>query len=141
MNNTSTTPKELQWVKVRAACSLLDMFNSLQAGVQSDVEEAQELFKNRNDIRFEFCSQSNRQFYATRMDDPIIPIGESVVFTLTKDNIIVSARDNMGTKELFSVTISLDDDGNCKFLKDGESKSLESWQVRRKALESLLFRA
>ena len=97
MNNTSTTPKELQWVKVRAACSLLDLFNSLQAGVQSDVEEAQELFKNRNDIRFRLL-QSNREFYATRMDDPIIPIGESVVFTLTKDNIIVSARDNISTR-------------------------------------------
>lgn len=130
---TDKVPKELDWVKERAECSLLGIFQSLQAGVEADVREMKELFKARAGLRFEFHAHNNHQFSVTRMDDPNLPIGESVSFVMGAHDITVHSRDHAGSKKLFSATVTLDDDGNCKLLIDGAS--LEQWQVRRRALE------
>jgi hypothetical protein len=60
---------------------------------------------------------------------------KSIIFSLTGHAIEV--RDFRG-KELFDVTLTFNDEGECKL--NVQEKELELWQVRRMALEELLFR-
>jgi len=46
-------------------------------------------------------------------------------------------RDDKGI-EMFAVTLNFSDDGECELNVDGERR--EFWQVRRMALEDLMFR-
>ena len=132
----SDTPKELDWVNVRASCSLLSMFRSLEVAVITDVEAAQSL-PGGNPDRFKFQSHSGKSFSVTRMLDHSVPIGDAVVFSCEKDAIHVQWREYSSTTPMFTATVTLDNDGNCKF-RVGD-QSLEQWQVRRMALEKLLF--
>lgn len=137
MTDVSETPKELRWVKERSACSLSNIFKALESGVRADTEDVQALQPEGLQLHFEFQSQSNKQFSVTRIDDPRVHVGESVVFSLGKDSIVVETRDNSSNNKMFSATITLDDDGNCKLRV--QDKTLEQWQVRRMALERLFF--
>jgi hypothetical protein len=138
MMNSSNTPKDLNWVQARVECSLLKVFQSLQAGVQSDVNDMQPMLPTDGRIRLEFNIHNVNTFSVSRIDSSSgFVVGESVVFNLSAETIDVHLRDNKENRKLFSAAITLDDDGNCK-LKVGEN-SLEQWQVRRTALERLFF--
>jgi hypothetical protein len=113
------------------------VFQSLQEGVSSDVEDMKSLSQGGR-FSFELSVHSNKTFSVNRIDESMgFPLGESVVFNLGSDAIGVHLRDNKENREMFSAAITLDDDGNCK-LRVGD-KSLEQWQVRRMALEPLFF--
>jgi hypothetical protein len=58
-----------------------------------------------------------------------------VIFSLAEHAIVV--KDEAGA--MFEVTLTFSDEGECKL--HIHQKELESWQVRRKALEELLFRS
>jgi hypothetical protein len=140
MMNTLVTPKDLNWVKERAACSLFKVFQSLQAGVEADVRDMQALVEPGIYLKFEFHCHTNQEFSVTRFDDPTLPtVGESIVFSLGRDKITVQTRISSGTREFFVATITLDNEGNCKLLVKDEAP-LEQWQVRRMALEPLFFK-
>jgi hypothetical protein len=62
-------------------------------------------------------------------------VHKSVIFSLAEHAILV--RDHKG-KEIFEVTLTFNDEGECRLnVKD---KERDLWQVRRMALEELLFR-
>jgi hypothetical protein len=129
------TPKELDWVKERAACTLINMFRSLEAAVSADIETAQSISGGRPVLKF--ASHSGKTFSVTRMFEPNLPFGESVAFICEQDAINVQWRDSKSNTPMFEATVTLDNDGNCKF-RVGE-QTLEQWQVRRLALEKLVF--
>jgi hypothetical protein len=62
-------------------------------------------------------------------------VQRSVIFTLAEHAILV--RDGIGSP-MFDVTLTFDDAGKCQLSVNGEQR--DSWQVRRMALEELLFR-
>ena len=62
-------------------------------------------------------------------------VRKSVIFSLTEHAILV--QDDKG-KPMFDVTLTFNDDGDCKLHVN--EQELDFWQVRRMALEELLFR-
>jgi hypothetical protein len=59
----------------------------------------------------------------------------SVIFSLADHAILV--RDDQGN-QLFEVTVTFDDSGKCRLKVNAEERDF--WQVRRMALEELMFR-
>ena len=123
---------EKDWVTARSLCSLPNVFKDLRLQVDEDV-------KTRNALR---PKNSPYQFSVTEKGDEFTVLLEagdvrrSVIFTLTGHAILV--RDSRG-KDVFDVTLTFNDEGECRL--NVQEKERELWQVRRMALEELLFRS
>ena len=123
---------EKDWVTARSLCSLPNIFKELRLQVEEDV-------KTRNALR---PKNSPYQFSVTENGDGFTVLLEasdvrrSVIFSLTQHAILV--RDSRG-KDVFDVTLTFNDQGECRL--NVQEKERELWQVRRMALEELLFRS
>ncbi len=131
---------KFDWVTARSSCSLANVFKTLRLQVEEDV-------KTRNGLRpanspYEFSiADSNGGFAVVlkgkdlKADDlEAKDVQRSVIFTQAEHAIQV--RDGIGSP-MFDVTLTFDDAGACKLNVNGESRDF--WQVRRMALEELLF--
>ena len=130
-------PKTLDWVRVRAECSLHQMFIALREVIDSDVKSIQARDQR---VQYKLMQPADGKLVVsrTRNDGGIIS-GESVVFELIGDQ-AVRVKEGRTEQVLFSVKPTVTSTGECKFHVDGESLPLYAWQVSRKALESLFFR-
>jgi len=123
---------KFDWVTARSACTLPKVFKDLRLHVEQDV-------KTRNDLRlknaaYEFAvGESENGFKVVLKSDAV---NLAVTFTLAEHAILV--RDNAGTS-MFDVTLNFTEKGECKLMVSGEER--EMWQVRRMALEDLMFRS
>jgi hypothetical protein len=125
------TPK-FDWVTKRFLCSYPNIFKALRLDVEEDV-------KTRNALRpdhspYEFSVTENGNEFTVVLEAKTLH--QSVVFSLAEHAILV--RDDKG-KDMFEVTLMFNNEGECR-LKVNE-KERELWQVRRMALEDLLFRS
>jgi|HubBroStandDraft_6_1064221.scaffolds.fasta_scaffold614201_2 hypothetical protein len=125
-------PITLDWIHERAKCSLPVVFKELEQGVRDDVEAIQKLFPE-DPARYAITGGRNR-FTVSVVRDPMSSlISDQVGFELSKDRITIH-----GTNDVtFTAELTLNRDGRCK-LRVGEDE-LEQWQVRRRALEKLIF--
>lgn len=122
-------PEQFDWVKARAACSVLHVFNELRIGVEEDVR------------RMNSTSVSGESQFAVRANT----IGDYFVVFRT-DNAGLKVEFNCEMKHItvasgsrnFIVTLTLNNEGRCKLRIDGGDE-LEQWQVRRMMLEDLFF--
>ncbi|MGO9338737.1 MAG: hypothetical protein ACLPY1_14650 [Terracidiphilus sp.] len=120
------------WVAGRSDCSLPKVYRTLMAEVEEDV-------KVRNALRpdlapYEFSIEEKLDSFAVHLRAS--EFHRSVTFVLEEHAIVV--LDNSGN-QMFEVTLSFTDDGKCRM--NAKQQSRESWQVRRMALEDLLFRS
>lgn len=123
-------PTNLDWVTARAECSLYKMFKELRNGVKQDVAKRNELRQEGERVRFEMGAESGKGFSVFREG----PTGtEAMDFFFENTEIRVADPNNV----LFRMTVTVSNDGRCKFVVDG--KELEQWQVRKMALEKLFF--
>ena len=121
---------KFDWVTGRSACTLAKVFTALRLQVEEDV-------KTRNDLRpdnspYKFSVAENVGSFSVFLEGKDLHM--SVVFNLTEHAILV--HDENGNS-MFEVTLTFTDAGQCKLRANGEER--ESWQVRRMALEELLF--
>lgn len=121
-------PQELNWVPIRHACTIVQMFRELQVGVEKDVDEANKVRELSPAIAFRVISKSSDTFVVVENS------GARVKFSLHEDAIEI--LDEMST-QTFIVRHTLTDEGRCKFVIGQDE--LEQWQVRKRALESILF--
>jgi hypothetical protein len=124
------TPKS-DWVTKRSLCTFPNIFKTLKVQVEEDV-------KTRNDLRpdnspYEFSMADNGDEFTVLLQAK--DFQSSVIFSLAEHAIVV--RNDKGTK-MFEVTLTFSDEGECKL--HVHEKEVEFWQVRRRALEELLFR-
>ena len=122
---SNSIPAELDWVTARSECSLHKMFKELKIGVTEDVNRRNAARKEGERVRFQVLPMPGG-FSAFREDSKG---GTSIDFTLSNNLITVTDGESMN----FTVSITLNNEGRCKFLVAG--KELEQWQVRRMALE------
>ena len=121
---------KFNWVTGRFQCSLAAVFKELRLEVEEDV-------KTRNGLRlpssaYEFSiADSDGAFTVTLQAKEI---QKSVVFKLAEHAILV--RDDQGNSK-FDVTLAYSDDGKCRLRVNQDER--EYWQVRRMALEDLMF--
>jgi hydroxymethylpyrimidine pyrophosphatase-like HAD family hydrolase len=121
---------KFNWVTGRFHCSLAAVFKELRLEVEEDV-------KTRNGLRlanapYEFSiADSDGAFTVTLQAKEV---QKSVVFKLAAHTILV--RDDKGETK-FEIHLAFSDDGQCRLRVD--QKEREYWQVRRMALEDLMF--
>jgi hypothetical protein len=122
---------KFDWVAQRSACSLPKIFKELRLEVEEDV-------KTRNALRpqnspYEFSVTEDGADFAVLLRAK--EARKSVTFSLAEHAILV--RDDKGN-QMFEISLTFGDDGKCKLHVDKEERDL--WQVRRMALEELMFR-
>jgi len=123
-------PKKFDWVTERSSCSLPKVFHTLLLQVEQDV-------KTRNALRpqnspYEFSIEENGSDFKV-----VLAAGELrnlVIFTLAEHGILVRGGEG---NQMFEVTLNFSVDGKCHLVVNDQQ--LDSWQVRRMALEELFF--
>ncbi len=129
-NQLEKDKSKFNWVSERSSCSLPKVFQALRAQVEEDV-------KTRNGLRpknspYEFSvEEAGSDFRVVFVSGDV---RKSVTFSLAEHGILV--RGDKG-EQMFEVGLTFTDDGQCQLIVN--EKHLESWQVRRMALEELLF--
>jgi hypothetical protein len=128
-NGQANQPK-FDWVSQRFACSLPAIFKTLRLQVEEDV-------KKRNNLRpkfavYEFSVADHDDGFAVTLEANNVK--KVVSFRLAEHAILV--RNDLG-EPMFDVTLSFNHQGECQMNVNKER--LDFWQVRRLALEDLLF--
>lgn len=122
-------PEELNWVKARANCSIEKVFAGLHDGVQEDLKEANSLQPTGTQKFRVIPDEDGRAFTVRRGEN----INQFVNVLLENGAIVVVTA--QGQEKRFKV--GLNDEGRCQLRSEG--KDFEQWQVRKLALEDLLF--
>ena len=130
-------PSDFDWVTVRAGCSALNMFGLLKQEAEKNVEAMKAAPATKPQ-----ASESPLRFFDNGTSFGVVRrrhIGEvGVRFSLYGDEISVESL-GFGLEGNFTATLTLNDDGECRFLVGG--KTLDRWQILRRALEPLFFMA
>ena len=123
---------KVDWVTKRSLCSLPNVFKELRLQVEEDVKTRNALRPNNSP--YEFSVEANGDNFAVLLKAK--DVHRSVIFSLAEHALLV--RDDKD-KIMFEVTLSFNDQGDCRLRVNGEEREL--WQVRRMALEGLLFQS
>jgi hypothetical protein len=122
---------KFDWVAERSACTLPKVYRQLLADVEQDV-------KKRNDQR---PANSPYEFSMEEKGTEFSVILQAADFrraiTFRYEDHAITVMDASGN-QMFEVTLLFTDDGKCRLKAKEENR--DSWQVRRMALEDLLFR-
>ena len=119
------------WVTTRSSCSLPNVFKALRLQVEEDVKTRNALRPNNSPYKFSVADNGSDFSALLEARD----VNRSVMFSLAEHAILV--RDEKGDP-MFEVNATFSDEGECRLKVNGEERAL--WQVRRMALEELLFR-
>ncbi|MGA6979966.1 MAG: hypothetical protein WCC95_16800 [Candidatus Sulfotelmatobacter sp.] len=132
-NGSNTHDKEkatFDWVTRRSSCSLPAVFKELRAEVEQDVNTRNGLRPNYAPYEFSIADQDGSFSVFLKAKE----LQMTVMFVLGEHGIQV--RDDKGIA-MFDVTLSFNECGECRLKVDGAER--EYWQVRRMALEDLMF--
>ncbi len=126
------TPKDhdFDWVKARLECSLFDEFVCLRSLIEKNVKQRQDALPPKSRFSFQFKRDGLHEFSAIRYRCQ----SDAVTFSVSQEcsHILVQ-----GSTKSFRLTVTLNDDGECRFRINGEKEEYLSWQVARKSLEDL----
>jgi hypothetical protein len=130
-NKTQNAAPQFNWVTECSSCTLPKVFYVLRQQVEEDV-------KTRNSLRpelapYEFSIVEDINEFKVVL--AAAEVRESVIFALGYNTIAI--RDDKG-HSMLDITATFSEDGKCKLYVDAEPR--EFWQVRRMALEGLMFR-
>jgi hypothetical protein len=119
------------WVTERAGCSLRDALLRLQRETEKDVEVRNAL--RPEGVKYQFSLAPNPDAFVVSLSAFTLP-SNSVCVRLEDAHVVVydSAR-----KEMFRASITLNDEGECRFLIEDKERTF--WQFRRRAFERLFF--
>jgi hypothetical protein len=121
---------KFDWVTQRSACSLPKIFKELRVQVEEDVKARNALRPNNSPYEFS-VEEKGADFMV------LLKAKEAqrfVLFHLAEHTIVV--RDDKGDP-MFEVTVTFNEAGECRLHVN--DKEREMWQVRRMALETLMF--
>jgi len=121
---------KFDWVTARSSCSLPKVFKELRLQVEADVKTRNALRPNNSP--YEFVMAENGDDFTVLLEAK--EVHKSVIFSLAAHAIL--ARDDKGN-QMLEVTLTFSDEGKCRLHVNKEEREL--WQVRRMALEELLF--
>jgi len=124
------TPK-FNWVNERSSCALPKVFKALTLQVEEDVKTRNALRPNNSPYEFSVVEHGGEFTVLLEAKD----VRKSVIFSLAEHAILV--QDDKGNP-MFDVTLTFNNEGECRLTVNGDERDF--WQVRRMALEELLFR-
>ncbi|MGA8273823.1 MAG: hypothetical protein WB919_19830 [Candidatus Sulfotelmatobacter sp.] len=131
-NDNKAQNGKFDWVTQRSSCSLPNVFKDLRSQVEQDVKTRDSLRPNY--APYEFSVSDVDAGFRVLLKAKELEM--AVTFILAEHAILV--RDDKGV-EMFQVTLTFNDRGECKLNVNGEERDF--WQVRRMALEDLMFRS
>lgn len=126
-------PQELNWVRLRAECSINMIFEQLIVGVEEDCKVFNEVYQSNALTAYRVYVNSGRDVFGISCE---LDSRRVVKFYRGRDRI--EAKNEL-TQESFTFTLTLDDEGRCKLKLTASGEELEQWQIRRRALEGVLF--
>ena len=129
--NRQNANAESSWITERSACSLPKVFSTLRSQLELDVHTRNSLRPNYAPYEFSIGEDTNAITVRLQAEQ----LQKSIVFALADHAITV--RDDQGNR-MFEVTVTFDDAGKCRLMVNAAER--EFWQVRRMALEDLMFR-
>jgi hypothetical protein len=121
---------KFDWVIERSACTLPKIFAALRQQVEEDVKTRNGLRPNNAPYEFSLAEDIDEFTVLLKAKD----VQRSITFSLAEQ--AISVRDDKGNP-MFQVTLTFNDKGECKLHANEQER--EFWQVRRMALEGLLF--
>jgi hypothetical protein len=122
---------KFDWVTERSACTLPKVFAALRQQIEEDVKTRNGMRPNYAAYEFSLAEDIDKFIVFLKAKD----VQRSVTFTLADH--AISVKDDQDNP-MFQVTLTFNDLGECR-LHAGEQER-EFWQVRRMALEDLMFR-
>ena len=129
---------DFDWVTARHHCSVPNEFARLRSFVENNCATRRECLGVGASVQFSF-ENGDRDIFSVTRTQPEGRYGEAhrVKFLLRHDHIAVVDTWRDQTQQM-TLTLTLNDDGECRFLIDGEGEYLR-WQVARRALCPLFF--
>lgn len=124
-------PSKFDWVTERSSCSLPKIFLILRQQVEADVKARNGLRPENSPYEFSVADKGSDFMVVLTANDS----NRSVTFTLAEKAIVVLNHEG---EKMFEITLTFTEKGECKLNVNKEER--ESWQVRRMALEDLMFR-
>jgi len=121
---------KFDWVVERSACTLPKVFAALRQQVEQDVKTRNGLRPNNAPYEFSLAEDIDEFTVLLKAKD----VQRSITFKIVEQ--AISVRDDKGNP-MFQVTLTFNDKGECKLHANEQER--EFWQVRRMALEGLLF--
>ncbi|HEY5176290.1 MAG TPA: hypothetical protein VII95_12075 [Terriglobales bacterium] len=118
------------WVSARGACSIRKVFEQLKLGAMDDVRAINAL---RAGLVCDMADNSTGDFFSVFREGNG---SRTVKFSSASDDEITITN---STGMNLRVTLTLNNQGDCKLRIVGKDEELEQWQVRRMALEELFF--
>jgi hypothetical protein len=135
-NNEGHKEKQkFDWITQRHSCSLPNIFKELRLQIEQDVKTRNSLRPNNAPYEFSIADNDDGFRVVLKANNNEKELEMAVRFVLGEHAIVV--KDDKGV-EMFEVTLMLNNLGECQLNVDGEPR--EYWQVRRMALEELMFR-
>ena len=131
-NNPGKEKATFDWVTQRSSCTLPAIFRELRSQVEQDVNTRNGLRPSYVPYEFSIADQEGGFKVLLKAKD----LQMAVAFLLAEHSILI--RDDKESP-MFDITLAFDDQGQCKLKVNGEDR--EFWQVRRMALEELMFRS
>jgi hypothetical protein len=122
---------KFDWVAQRGACTLPKVFKTLRLDVEADVKERNALRPDNSPYEFLVVESGDNFSVVLEAKE----LQRSVKFCLEDHAILV--LDHNGN-HMFEIILLFDDQGNCRMKAKEENR--DPWQVRRMALEDLMFR-
>jgi hypothetical protein len=134
MTEANKKPPNFDWVSARQDCSLKEVFEALRLGIREDVETRNSALPDNPDKATLKTAEHGKTIRVYWQDmyqqfDHLF-----VEFALTAQSLTARDDENL----LFEASIGLNDEGDCKVYILG--KQYDLWQIRRKALEQLMFK-
>ena len=133
------SPKEpdFDWVTARWECSLQNEFEKLRKGAEENVKARKYLMLSDSPVEFSFDQSPENQFEVSRSPTRgFAGKKHDVIFCLRHDHICI--QDHFRNKTLV-LTVTLNNDGECRLQIKGQEGEFLGWQVLRTALEGILF--
>jgi hypothetical protein len=130
--NERKAMEDFNWVDALSHCSLERAFERLKVQVGEDVKQRKDQLKKDSANYTVELWPDGSSFAVAVVGNGIKNMG--VKFLLADKAIEVR---NAEDKTMFEATLTLNDDGECRLMVNGQEK--EFWQFRKLTLEKLLF--
>ena len=123
------------WVTARYNCSPSKEFHHLMTLVKENCMVLNRCLPEEHSYHYKFQNKDSDNFSVERTESPM---GKCVVgFALKTDGILVGGSDSKPEWKM-KLTLTLNDDGECRFRIDGSGEYMR-WQVACRALSPIFF--
>lgn len=129
--NVKIDKSKFDWIAARNACTMPKVYKQLMAEIHEDVRQRNEQRPENAPYEFQIFEKDNEFSVVLEAKD----FSRSVTFVY--EDHAITVLDPSGN-QMFEVTLLFTEEGKCRLKAKEENR--ESWQVRRMALEDLLFR-